>query len=107
MFVKFFFKETLRKYPPLLTLMRKSEEDYQVPDDTLVIEKGVIVLIPVYSLHYDHRYYPDPQTFNPERFSREEKAKRPNGTYMPFGNGPRVCIGTYHISCYFTQQTKV
>ncbi|CAH1732605.1 unnamed protein product [Aphis gossypii] len=85
--------ETLRKYPPLITLIREATKDYQVPDDTLVIEKGTKVLIPAYAIHHDYRYYPDPETFDPERFSPEEKAKRPNGTYMPFGDGPRLCIG--------------
>ncbi|XP_060857953.1 probable cytochrome P450 6a13 [Metopolophium dirhodum] len=85
--------ETLRKYPPLLTLFREATQDYQVPDDTFVIEKGTKVLIPAYAIHHDYRYYPDPETFDPERFSPEEKAKRPNGTYMPFGDGPRLCIG--------------
>ncbi|XP_060846915.1 probable cytochrome P450 6a13 [Rhopalosiphum padi] len=85
--------ETLRKYPPLITLFREATQDYKVPDDTLVIEKGTKILIPAYAIHHDYRYYPDPETFDPERFSPEEKAKRPNGTYMPFGDGPRLCIG--------------
>lgn len=94
----FYFTETLRKYPPLLTVFREATQDYQVPNDTLVIEKGTKILIPNYAIHYDNRYYPDPQTFDPERFTPEEKAKRPNGTYMPFGDGPRKCIG---IKPYF------
>ncbi|CAH1732596.1 unnamed protein product [Aphis gossypii] len=85
--------ETLRKYPPLITLFREATQDYQVPDDILVIEKGTKVLIPAYAIHHDYRYYPDPETFDPNRFSPEEKAKRPKGTYMPFGDGPRICIG--------------
>lgn len=85
--------ETLRKYPPLLTLFREATQDYRVPDDTLVIEKGTKLLIPVYAIQHDYRYYPDPEMFDPERFTQEEKSKRPNGTYMPFGDGPRICIG--------------
>ncbi|XP_025417942.1 probable cytochrome P450 6a13 [Sipha flava] len=85
--------ETMRKYPPVSTLFREATKDYQVPDDTLVIEKGTKVLIPVHALHHDPEFYPDPQAFDPERFTPEEKAKRPSGTYLPFGDGPRICIG--------------
>jgi len=46
-------------------------------------------------MHYDTKYYTDPEKFIPERFSAEEKAKRPSGIYLPFGDGPRICIGTY------------
>jgi cytochrome P450 family 6 len=83
----------MRKYPPVSTLFREATKDYQVPDDTLVIEKGTKVLIPVHALHHDPEFYPDPQAFDPERFTPEEKAKRPSGTYLPFGDGPRICIG--------------
>lgn len=86
-------------YPPLLTLFREVTQDYHVPDDTLVIKKGTKVLIPAFAIHHDHRYFPDPQTFDPERFTPEEKAKRPSGTYMPFGDGPRICIGM-NILCF-------
>lgn len=91
--ILYYFSETLRKYPVLLTLFREATQNYQVPDDKLVIEKGTKILIPTYSLHYDYRYYPDPETFDPERFTPEEKAKRPSGIYMPFGDGPRICLG--------------
>lgn len=76
-----------------MTLFREVTQDYQVPGESLVIEKGTKVLIPTYAIHHDHEYYPDPETFDPERFTAEEKAKRPNGTYIPFGDGPRICIG--------------
>uniref|UniRef100_A0A2S2NM21 Putative Cytochrome p450 n=1 Tax=Schizaphis graminum TaxID=13262 RepID=A0A2S2NM21_SCHGA len=85
--------ESLRKYPPLIALFRKASQTYHIPNDSLTIEKGQKLVIPVYSLHYDSKYYPDPQKYDPERFSPEEKAKRPNGTYLPFGDGPRSCIG--------------
>jgi len=59
----------------------------------LTIEKGQKLIIPIHSLHYDPKYYNDPEVFNPERFSLEEKCKRPSGVYLPFGDGPRICIG--------------
>jgi cytochrome P450 family 6 len=74
-------------------LFREATEDYKVPDMSLVIRKGEKIVIPTYSIHHDPKYYPDPFKFDPERFSEEEKSKRPNGTYLPFGNGPRLCLG--------------
>ncbi|XP_060877292.1 probable cytochrome P450 6a13 [Metopolophium dirhodum] len=85
--------ETLRKYPPLVALFRKASQTYRVPDDSLIIEKGQKIIIPIYALHYDSKHFTDPEKFNPERFSAEEKANRPNGIYLPFGDGPRICIG--------------
>lgn len=73
-------------------------QTYRVPDDSLIIEKGQQLIIPVHSLHNDPEYYPDPEVFDPERFSPEQTAKRPSGTYLPFGDGPRICIGEYNIS---------
>jgi hypothetical protein len=57
------------------------------------VERGTRVLVPVMGLHYDPKYYPDPKRFDPERFSEEEKMKRPKFCYLPFGEGPRICIG--------------
>uniref|UniRef100_A0A1B6L6W5 Cytochrome P450 n=1 Tax=Graphocephala atropunctata TaxID=36148 RepID=A0A1B6L6W5_9HEMI len=85
--------ETMRKYPVGTVLLRECTQTYQVPDSSLVIEKGTRILVPVFSLHHDPQYFPDPEKFDPERFSLENKPKIVQGTYLPFGDGPRICIG--------------
>lgn len=86
-------KETLRKYSINTFIIREATLTYSVPGDSLIIEKGQKIVIPMYSVHRDPKYYPKPDIFDPERFTTEEKSKRPSGTFFPFGDGPRVCIG--------------
>uniref|UniRef100_A0A6E8V5P7 Cytochrome P450 n=1 Tax=Anopheles coluzzii TaxID=1518534 RepID=A0A6E8V5P7_ANOCL len=95
--------ETLRKYPPLETVTRAPEHDYTVPGTAHVIPKGTMIQIPIYALHHDAQYYPDPERFDPERFRPEVANARPAYVYMPFGEGPRICIGLR----FGMMQTKV
>ncbi|XP_034190826.2 cytochrome P450 6AQ1 [Osmia lignaria lignaria] len=85
--------ETLRKYPPLAFLDRVTSANYKVPNSDLVLPKGTPVYIPMMGIHRDPEYYPDPDKYDPSRFTEENKQKRPNFTYFPFGEGPHVCIG--------------
>ncbi|XP_069672104.1 probable cytochrome P450 6a13 [Periplaneta americana] len=85
--------ETLRKYPISTLLNRECTKSYRIPDTDIVLEKGTPIFIPVLALHNDPKYYPNPERFDPERFSEEEKAKRHHYVYLPFGEGPRICIG--------------
>lgn len=92
--------EALRLYPVLAVLTREVIEDYVFPNG-LMLEKGIRVHIPVYHLHHNPEYFPDPNKYRPERFLSEEKRKVKPYTYMPFGEGPRICIGkckTYSIN---------
>lgn len=50
-------------------------------------------MIPVHAIHHDSRYYYDPERYDPDRFTPEEIKKRPHFTFLPFGDGPRNCIG--------------
>lgn len=88
-----FFIETLRKYPVLAFLDRITNNDYKIPNSDMVIEKGTPVYISLFGLHYDPQYFPDPEKYDPERFSEENKSKVPSFSYIPFGDGPRNCIG--------------
>ena len=78
-------------YPPHAFLLRKCNKPFLVPDTKCVIEPGITINIPVYSLHHDEKYFPDPYTFDPERFGEGNTIHR--GTFLPFGDGPRICIG--------------
>lgn len=87
------FSETLRKYPILATLDRVVTKDYQLPGEDILLKKGTKVFISLKGIHNDPKYYPDPDKFDPERFSQENKVNRHPCAYMPFGEGPRICIG--------------
>uniref|UniRef100_A0A1L8E424 Putative cytochrome n=1 Tax=Nyssomyia neivai TaxID=330878 RepID=A0A1L8E424_9DIPT len=85
--------ETLRKHPIVDNLLRTCGQDYQVPGTKHVIEKGTFVTIPVYGIHHDPDIYPDPETFDPERFTDENIKARHPYAWLPFGEGPRICVG--------------
>jgi cytochrome P450 len=84
-------EESMRLYPPAWITDRKAlvddqYEDYPLPKDTIVSPF-------IYGLHHDPEFWPDPQRFDPDRFSAPAKQHRPPYTYLPFGGGPRLCIG--------------
>ncbi|KAH0557899.1 hypothetical protein KQX54_012629 [Cotesia glomerata] len=83
--------ETLRKYPPAATIGRKCENTYKLPGTILTIPAGMRVIIPVYGIHHDPNYYPEPDKFNPDRF--DDNNIQIFNTFLPFGEGPRSCIG--------------
>nr|AQQ12674.1 cytochrome P450 [Locusta migratoria] len=85
--------ESLRMYPPVPFLNRECNQDYKIPDSDVVLEKGTPVALSVIGLHRDPSHFPDPDRFDPERFSEEAKAERHPYVYLPFGEGPRICIG--------------
>lgn len=85
-------KEAMRLYPPAWILSaRQAAEETTIGD--YLIPKGRLVFIPPYVLHRRPEYYPEPERFDPERFSPENEKKLPRYAYIPFGGGPRVCIG--------------
>uniref|UniRef100_A0A8C5IUA8 unspecific monooxygenase n=1 Tax=Junco hyemalis TaxID=40217 RepID=A0A8C5IUA8_JUNHY len=83
--------ETLRVYPLGGRIERTCKKDVEI--NGVTIPKGVVVTIPPYVLHRDPEYWPNPDEFRPERFSKENKESIDPYTYLPFGAGPRNCIG--------------
>lgn len=86
-------KETMRRFPPIPALMsRRALRDVTIGPWT-VPRRSVVRLTP-WVLHHDPRWFPDPQRFDPARFS-PDAPELPRGVYLPFGTGPRVCIGQH------------
>ena len=85
------FAESMRLYPPAWGIGRLAIEDVKI-GDTLV-PRGSIAVLAQAVTHRDARWWPDPDRFDPTRFTPEAKAARPKFAYFPFGGGPRVCIG--------------
>ncbi|XP_011875040.1 PREDICTED: probable cytochrome P450 6a14 isoform X3 [Vollenhovia emeryi] len=96
-------KETMRKYPPLPVLNRTCTKEIDLPTINIRIPTGTLITIPVLGLHRDPSVYPDPDKFDPERFNVDVVAERHPYAYLPFGEGPRICIGTR----FGYMQTKV
>ncbi|XP_059171881.1 cytochrome P450 3A21-like [Physella acuta] len=83
--------ECLRLFPLIIFLMREASETRTY--NGVTIPKGAIVTIPINLIMTDPELWPEPKKFDPERFTPENKAKRDPFSYMPFGYGPRICLG--------------
>ncbi len=84
-------KEAMRLYPPAYLLARSAVCDTRI--GPFPIRAGEFVLILPWLLHRDPRYFPSPETFDPERFRPERESALPRFAYFPFGGGKRICIG--------------
>ncbi|CAG5122787.1 unnamed protein product [Candidula unifasciata] len=83
--------ETLRLYPPVPSVKRIAQETLTYSGVT--IPKGATVVLPYFSALKDPRFFKDPDTFNPNRFSPKEKEKLDPLAFCVFGHGPRICLG--------------
>ncbi|KAI1307611.1 Cytochrome P450 3A13 [Halotydeus destructor] len=86
-------QETLRMYPPALVTDREASEEYAIPGTDIVLEAGSTIFIPIYSVHHDENNYPNPKKYDPTRFLPENRDNIKPYTYLPFGSGPRNCVG--------------
>jgi cytochrome P450 len=80
--------ETLRQYPPVHALPREATRDVAFGDYT--VPEGSEVLVGVYAMHHDERFWTDPETFDPSRWLERDRSA---DAYLPFGAGPRRCLG--------------
>jgi cytochrome P450 len=87
------FKEALRMYPPVYLVLREAREDAVV--GSYALPRGTIVMVSVYGIHHNPDVYGDPERFDPNRFEPQAEAARSRGAWLPFGAGPRVCIGNH------------
>ncbi|CAH0587906.1 unnamed protein product [Chrysodeixis includens] len=85
-------KEALRKFPSMGWLDRIASQDYQL-DDHLTIPKGTVIYVNAVGMQQDANHFPEPHVYNPDRFLPENERKINPYTFMPFGEGPRGCIG--------------
>jgi cytochrome P450 len=83
--------ESIRLFPPAWAIGRRAVEDQSL--GKYVVPARAIVLISPFVTHRDPRYFPEPARFDPERWTTENRESRPQYTYVPFGGGPRRCIG--------------
>lgn len=75
-------------------LNRKALSDFVVPGyPKHVIKKGMSIIIPAAAMHRDEKFYPNPDRFNPDNFTPERVKNRDSVEWLPFGDGPRNCIG--------------
>lgn len=86
--------ESMRLYPPTWIFIRIAQREDTLPSGA-TIAAGSKIYLCQYVMHRHPRYFPDPERFNPERFTETAKKERPQFAYFPFGGGARVCIGEH------------
>jgi cytochrome P450 len=84
-------KESMRLYPPLPIMTRYTANDVELAGEH--IKAGTLIGLPIYVIHRHRKLWDDPDRFDPSRFSAEREARYSRYQFMPFGAGPRVCIG--------------
>uniref|UniRef100_F1L0B8 Cytochrome P450 3A31 n=1 Tax=Ascaris suum TaxID=6253 RepID=F1L0B8_ASCSU len=90
-YIDHIIKETLRLFPPIPSINRQCNEEVFI--DGVKFEKGCNINAAVFAIHYNEEYYPEAERFYPERFSLEKYKTNDPLTFIPFGFGPRNCIG--------------
>ena len=84
--------ESLRLFPPVVTFTIR-EVDREIAVGSYTIPKGVSIFVPVWQIHHDPTLWPDPDRFDPGRFTAAARKEHHPMAWIPFGAGPRKCIG--------------
>ncbi|CAH0403327.1 unnamed protein product [Chilo suppressalis] len=92
-YLKQCFFESMRIFPSVGVLIRKSASKYTFPDSDLTIDENIQVMVINQAMQLDERFFDEPEKFIPERFDPENANNIPNHVFLPFGEGPRACIG--------------
>jgi len=92
-FTRAVIQESMRLYPPAWLIGRELTAPAEVGGRRCPV--GTQLLVPIWLLHRDERSFQDPERFRPERWLDGSAAAAPRGAYMPFGAGPRVCVGQH------------
>ena len=90
-YVRNVFKETLRLYPPITFIPRVAAEPVKI--GSFKAKRGAMIMIAPWVIHRHQDFWEDPDAFDPDRFLPEREKTIRQGTYLPFGFGPRVCVG--------------
>ena len=90
-YTKQVIQEAMRLYPPAPVIVREAQRDLRLGDQ--IIKAGTVVYVPVYAVHRHEKLWKEPDRFDPERFDPEAVRGRNRLAYLPFGAGPRICIG--------------
>jgi cytochrome P450 len=90
-YIRNFFREVLRLYPPITFLPRVAAKDTEIAGRR--VPRGTMLMIAPWSMHRHVKLWKDPELFDPDRFLPECEAQQVPGSYLPFGAGPRVCVG--------------
>jgi cytochrome P450 len=84
-------KEAMRLYPPVPAMSRTALKSMTLGGEE--VPAGSMIVVPIWCIHRHRRLWSDPDRFDPARFTPEREAEFPRGQFMPFGAGPRICLG--------------
>ena len=89
-------------FGPLARNDRKCVKDWQGEGEFahINIPRGTLIRLAYHLIHHDQEYWPDPEQFMPERFLKENAADVVPFSFLPFGSGPRQCLGEYQLKLY-------
>ena len=90
-YTKQVFSEAMRLYPPAPIITRTALKDFKLGD--YLVPEGTVMFVPIYAVHHHAAIWNEPEKFDPDRFLTDATKARHRYAYMPFGAGPRVCIG--------------